>query len=152
MSGSGFFSFLDHLTYVEDGASRYEIDIGDSGFSYLDMVSDKKARSLTFKDKQERTTSAALDGSTRARGQLNIKKREVVSHDAVCLDTDLVAILRDIEERRRKLAFFPIVAGVLGAVLLFWLVMPWILEDGWVYLVVSVWIPPILLIALWNVW
>lgn len=154
MADSGFFSFLDYITYVDDDSSKYEISVNDTGFSYLDMMSEKKAR-ITFAEKQQRKTSAALDGSTRARGKLNIKKHEVIDHDAVCLDTDLMAILRDIEARRKKTPYFPFAAVIVGIVLLLWLMIPALLFEGGVRVmayVVFIWIPPVALVALWNVW
>ncbi len=54
-----FFSFLDHLNLIEDDSSRYEVGISDEGFSYLDLVSEKKAR-LTFEEKQNRETGAGF--------------------------------------------------------------------------------------------
>ena len=120
----GFFSFLDHFTFVEDDSSSYEIGIGDEGFSYLDMVSDKKARQITLAEKQKRDTSAALDGSTRARGQLNIRKVERIDHDAVSLDTSLDRIIRDIQDRKKRVAFFPIGVVCVALLLLGWWLLP----------------------------
>lgn len=116
-----FFSFLDHLNFVEDDSSRYEVAVGDEGFSYLDLVSEKKARRLTFEEKQRRETSAALDGSTRARGKSNIKKLEGVDHDEVCFDTDLLAIVRDIERRRKRLSVFPWALGAACVIAIVWI-------------------------------
>jgi len=107
MAGGGFFSFLDEMTFVEDDSSSYEINISDSGFCYLDMLSEKKAKRIAFEEKQKRETSAALDGSTRAHGKLNIKKVEEVDHDALCLDTNPEKIISDIQERRQKMPVFP---------------------------------------------
>ncbi|MBM81238.1 MAG: hypothetical protein CMJ78_11690 [Planctomycetaceae bacterium] len=117
------FSFLDHLNLVEDDSSQYEVAVGDNGFSYLDLMSDKKVRAISFEEKQKRQTSAALDGSTRARGQSNLKHVESIDHDEVCLDTDLLAIIRDMEERRKKVSVFPITAGVIGIGVVIWAVL-----------------------------
>ncbi len=149
----GFFSFLDDLTFVEDDSSRYEIDIGDAGFSYLDMASDKKVKSVTFEEKQGRETSASLDGSTRARGKLNIKKIEAVDHDALCLDTDLEAILRDIQERRNKVSLFPFAAATVGLLLLLWLCLPFLILHAWLAMLLSgILLFPGGLLLLWNAW
>ena len=43
-----FFSFLDHLNMIEDDSSRYEVSVSEEGFSYLDLVSEKNARRLSF--------------------------------------------------------------------------------------------------------
>jgi uncharacterized tellurite resistance protein B-like protein len=118
MATAGFFSFLDHVTYVDDDSSSYEVGVDDNGFSYLDMASEKKAQRLTFEQKQKRDTSAALDGSTRAHGKLNVKKIETADHDELCFDTDLQSILRDMEERRKKVSFFPWAVGLVGALFL----------------------------------
>jgi hypothetical protein len=115
------FSFLDHLNLIEDDSSRYEVGISDNGFSYLDLVSEKQARHLTFAEKQERETSAALDGSTRSRGQSNVKQVEAIDHDEVCFDTDLMAILRDIEHRRQRVSVFPWVLLATFVIVGFWL-------------------------------
>ncbi|MBI1309894.1 hypothetical protein GC176_01200 [bacterium] len=115
------FSFLDHLNLIEDDSSQYEVAVGDNGFSYLDLMSEKKAKALTFEEKQQRETGAALDGSTRARGQSNLKQVEVIDHDEVCLDTDLLSMIRDMEQRRSRIAIFPWVAGVVGLAGIWWL-------------------------------
>ncbi|MEX0717016.1 MAG: hypothetical protein WD066_10525 [Planctomycetaceae bacterium] len=117
------FSFLDHLNLIEDDSSRYEIGVSDRGFSYLDLMSEKKARQLTFEEKKERQTGAALDGSTRARGQSNVRKVETVDHDEVCLDTDLLAIVRDVARRRQRASLFPWTVGICGGVILAWLLL-----------------------------
>ena len=116
-----FFSFLDHLNMIEDDSSRYEVSVNEEGFSYLDLVSEKSVRRLSFEEKQGRETGAALDGSTRARGQSNVKEFETVDHEAFCFDTNLEAIIRDIEQRRNRVALFPWAAGFGGFFALFWL-------------------------------
>ncbi len=116
-----FFSFLDNLNLIENDASQYEVGISDEGFSYLDMGSEKKVQKLTFADKQARESGAALDGSTRARGQSNLKKSETIDHDEICFDTDLKAIIRDIEDRRNKISVFPLILGVSMVLVAIWL-------------------------------
>ena len=106
------FSFLDHLTFVDDDSSNYEIGIHDGGFSYLDMVSEKRAKRISFEERQERQTKTALDGSTRAYGKSNITKVEEADHDSVCFDTDLRLIIQDIQQRRKRVAIFPTALGV----------------------------------------
>lgn len=120
-----FFSFLDHLNMIEDDSSRYEVSVSEEGFSYLDLVSDKNARKLSFEEKQSRETGAALDGSTRARGQSNLKSVETVDHDAFCFDTNLETIIRDMEQRRQRMAVFPWAAGLGAFFALIWL--------GWLF-------------------
>ena len=144
----GFFSFLDHFTFVEDDSSSYEIGIGDAGFSYLDMVSDKKARQITLAEKQKRDTSAALDGSTRARGQLNIRKVERIDHDAVSLDTSLDRIIRDIQDRKKRVAFFPIGVVCVALLLLGW----WLLPDWMARFLVGIFLFPGAFVGLLNLW
>ena len=147
------FSFLDHLNLIEDDSSRYEVGVSDEGFSYLDLVSEKKTRQLSFEDKQERETSAALDGSTRARGQSNIKQVEAVDHDEVCFDTDLMAILRDIEQRRQSTAIFPWVLGITCAFVLVWLIVLLFLKYPlWAFILSSVVIVPGIAFGLVNAW
>ncbi len=116
-----FFSFLDHLNLIEDDSSRYEVSVSDEGFSYLDLVSEKSVQRLSFKEKQGRETGAALDGSTRARGQSNVKQVETIDHEAFCFDTNLEAIIRDIEQRRKCAPLFPWAAGLGGFFTLIWL-------------------------------
>jgi len=116
------FSFLNFLNFVEDDSSRYEVGITNEGFSYLDLVSEKEARRLTFSEKQERETGAALDGSTRARGQSNIKQVEAVDHDEVCFDTDLMTIVNDIERRRNRVSVFPWILAATIVFIVTWLV------------------------------
>lgn len=128
-SESSFFSFLDHFTFVQDDSSAYEIGIGDNGFSYLDRGSEKKAAQVSFQEKQRRETSAALDGSTRARGKFNIRKVDEIDHDAVCLDTNLESIIQDLQERKNKQAFFPIAIGVVLVMFIGWCFLPhWLLK------------------------
>src|SRR5260221_12040474 len=149
----GFFSFLDDLTYVEDDASSYEIGVGDNGFSYLDMVSAKRAKLLTFEEKQRRTTSAALDGSTGAHGKLNIKKIDAVDHDSVCLDTDLTHILRDIQSRREKVSIFPIAVACVALLFVGWLLLPQFVRYAWLLmLLTSIFLFPGGFLLLWNAW
>lgn len=151
-SGSSAFSFLDHLTYVDDDASNYEVTIAQEGFSYLDMLSEKNARTLSFAEKQKRSTSAALDGSTGARGKFNVKKHERVDHDEFCADTSLDAILRDIQQRREKIPYFPFAAALFGILLILWLSMPLWFSAGGMAMLVFFWVPPGMAILLWNVW
>ncbi len=123
-SKNAFFSFLDHFNFIEDDSSSYEVGITDEGFSYLDLASEKKVKAISFQEKQKRETGAALDGSKRARGQSNISKIETVEHDEVCFDTDLIAILRDIDERKKNTAFMPWAIGVSIVLFLIWLLIP----------------------------
>jgi len=135
MSGeNAFFSFLDHLTVVDDDSSSYEIEVGNDGFSYLDMLSEKRGKRVSFEDKQRRATSAALDGSTRAGGQSNVSKVDSVDHDAVCFDTDLASIVSDLQQRRNKIPLLPLAAA--GAI---------------VILAAVAWLPPVLRILNWIV-
>lgn len=123
-----FFSFLEHLNFVEDDSSSYEVGVTGNGFSYLDLGSEKKIKQISFEEKQLRDTGAALDGSTRARGQSNIAKVETVEHDEICLDTDLLSIIKDIETRKNKPALFPyavVIASVLGVI---WFLLPMFLS------------------------
>jgi len=144
----GFFSFLNHLTFVEDDSSKYEIAIEDNGFSYLDMVSEKKARLITFEQKQKRETGAALDGSTRAHGKLNITKIEKIDHDSICFDTDLKSIIADVQARKNRQSLFPIAFAGIGIVIA---MMMWLLPTfvGLVLLPASLFAAFLLL---WNVW
>ncbi|MFC1758596.1 TerB family tellurite resistance protein [Planctomycetota bacterium] len=145
---TGFFSFLDHLNFVEDDSSSYEIGIGDNGFSYLDRVSEKKAKEVTFAEKQNRSTSAALDGSTGARGKHNIRKVEKIDHDAICLDTNLDDIIRDIQARKKRIAFFPI--GVAAFIILF---VIWCMLPDWMARTLSgLLLFPLGLVGLLNLW
>ncbi|QDT44550.1 Tellurite resistance protein TerB [Gimesia alba] len=123
-SNNTFFSFLDHFSFVEDDSSSYEIGITDEGFSYLDLSSEKKVKAISFAEKQKRETSAALDGSKRARGQSNISKIEMVEHDEVCFDTDLIAILKDIEKRKQNIAFMPWAIGLVSFLYFLWFLIP----------------------------
>jgi hypothetical protein len=148
----GFFSFLDDLTYVDDDASSYEIGVGDNGFSYLDMMSPKRARLITFEEKQRRATSAALDGSTRAHGKLNIKKIEDVDHDGLCLDTDLTHILRDIQTRREKVSIFPFAVAFVMLVFFGWLSLPLFVNYAWILMLMTgVLLFPGGFLLLWNI-
>ena len=148
-----FFSFLDHLNFIEDDSSRYEVGITDEGFSYLDLVSEKKARRLTFADKQSRETGAALDGSTRARGQSNVKKVETIDHDEVCFDTDLMAILRDIERRRQRVSVFPWALGAGALITLTWLFFVLNLAHPVLAFVLSaIFVVPAIAFGLVNAW
>lgn len=151
-SENSAFSFLNRFTYVDDDASRYEVTIAQEGFSYLDMLSEKSARTLSFAEKQQRDTSAALDGSTGAGGKLNVKKHERINHDDFCADTSLDAILRDIQQRREKFRFFPIAAVLGGIILVTWLSMPLLFSAGGLAMLVFFWVPPAIAILLWNVW
>jgi len=146
-SEGGFFSFLDHFTFVDNDSSRYEIGITENGFSYLDMVSEKKAKAITFEERQKRQTSAALDGSTRARGRANISKVETVDHEALCLDTDLGRIIRDVQERKKKTPIFPIALGtvLLFLLSLFFLGRVWRCFGGILFF-------PASFLLLWNTW
>ena len=119
-----FFSFLDHFSFIEDDSSSYEVGITDEGFSYLDLASEKKIKAISFQEKQKRETGAALDGSKRARGQSNISKVEMVEHDEVCFDTDLMAILRDIDRRKKNIAFMPWAIGGSVILVFIWLLIP----------------------------
>ena len=119
------FSFLDHLNLIEDDSSQYEVAVGDNGFSYLNLMSEKQAKQLTFSEKQQRETSAALDGSTRARGQSNLKQIETIDHDEVCLDTDLATIVRDMEQRRKRFSLFPWAQGGVAGAGLLWMYWLW---------------------------
>ena len=121
MGKKSAFSFLDHLSFVEDDASSYAVEISENGFSYLDMLSEKKARKSGFEEKQRRATSAALDGSTRARGKSNVTKIESVNHDEVCFDTSLQAIIDDLQKRRQKTPAFPF--AIAGFVICLFLVI-----------------------------
>lgn len=118
------FSFLDYITFVEDDSSSYEVGVTDAGFSYLDMASEKKRKKITFEEKQQRETGAALDGSKRARGQSNIAAFEAVEPDEVCFDTDLRAILRDIDQRKSRKALLPIVSGIVVVLFCLWIILP----------------------------
>ena len=146
---TGFFSFLDHITFVDDDSSSYEIGIGDEGFSYLDLVSEKRAKQLTFEEKQGRATSAALDGSTRARGKLNIRKVENIDHDAISLDTNLESIIRDIQNRKKKMAFFPIGLAAFVVLLLLWY---FLLPNWMARFLVGIWLFPLGFVGLLNLW
>ncbi len=123
-SNNTFFSFLDHFNFVEDDSSSYEIGITDEGFSYLDLASEKKIKAISFEEKQNKETGASLDGSKRARGQSNISKFEMVEHDEVCFDTDLMAILRDIDLRKQNKPFMPWAMGFVSFLFLLWLTIP----------------------------
>jgi tellurite resistance protein len=144
----GFFSFLDHFTFVEDDSSSYEIGIGDEGFSYLDRVSEKKARQITLEEKQRRQTSAALDGSTRAGGKLNIRKMETIDHDAISLDTTLEHIIHDFQDRKKKIALFPIALVTTSVLFLVWCFLP----DWFARFLVGILLFPGAFLALWNSW
>jgi tellurite resistance protein len=149
----GFFSFLDDLTYVDDDASSYEIGVGDNGFSYVDMMSPKRGRLITFEEKQRRATSAALDGSTGARGKLNIKKIVEIDHDALCLDTDLAHILRDIQARHEKVSIFPFAVAFVALVFLVWLLLPLFVDYAWLLMLLTgIFLFPGGFLLLWNVW
>ena len=123
-STNAFFTFLDHFSFIEDDSSSYEIGITDEGFSYLDLASDKKVKAISFEEKQKRETGASLDGSKRARGQSNISKVEMVEHDEVCFDTDLMAILRDIEMRKKNKPYMPWAIGFISFLYLLWFMIP----------------------------
>jgi uncharacterized tellurite resistance protein B-like protein len=144
----GFFSFLNHITFVDDDSSKYEIAIEDNGFSYLDMVSEKKAKRITFEQKQERETGAALDGSTRAHGKHNITKIDKIDHGSICFDTDLKSIIADVQARTNRLSLFPIASGGIALVIA---MMLWVLPSFW-----GIALLPASLFAafllLWNVW
>lgn len=147
------FSFLDHLNLIEDDSSQYEVAVGDNGFSYLDLMSEKQARTLTFEEKQQRETSAALDGSTRARGQSNLKQIETIDHDEVCLDTDLLAIVKDMEQRRQKFAIFPWVAGASALAGIAWLFFIFSFGSPFLaFLISAIPIAPSLALVLVNAW
>lgn len=118
------FSFLDYFSFVEDDSSSYEVGVTDAGFSYLDMASEKKRKLITFEEKQNRATNASLDGSKRAKGQSNIDRIDFVEPDEVCFDTDLMAILRDIDIRRKKPAYLPWAIGVVVFLFLAWFSIP----------------------------
>ena len=150
-STPSMFSFLDHLTYVEDDSSKYEVGVDENGFSYLDMLSDKKARKLSFQDKQARETSAALDGSTKAGGRFNVSKHEQVNHDEFCADTSLDQIIRDVRNRQQVTPLFPFAATAAGILTLAWLSLAYWLPNGWFLVLLTVWIPFFLLVGLWNV-
>jgi hypothetical protein len=142
-----FFSFLDRFTIVEDDSSSYEVGISDDGFSYLDMLSEKKAKRITFEERQKKQTSAALDGSTGARGKSNIAKVEAVDHDAICFDTDLSRIINDIQARKQKLPLLPFAGAGAGIAFLIWLFLPTLLK-----VITGVIGVPLILLMLFNVW
>jgi uncharacterized tellurite resistance protein B-like protein len=142
-----FFSFLDRFTVVEDDSSSYEVGISDDGFSYLDMLSEKKAKQITFEDRQNKQTSAALDGSTGARGKSNIAKVETVNHDSLCFDTDLNKIIKDLQARRNRMRLLPLAASIAFVLFLAWLLLPTLLK-----VITGLIGAPVILLVLFNVW
>ncbi|MCG6156692.1 tellurite resistance TerB family protein [Rubinisphaera margarita] len=118
------FTFLDYISFVEDDSSSYEVGVTDNGFSYLDLASEKKRRALSFAEKQKRESRASKDGTTRAHGKSNVERIELIEPDMVCFDTDLMAIIRDIEARRKRPPYLPWGIALVVFLATFWLLIP----------------------------